>query len=439
MKLGATLLLAELAETFSDYREQNELSQHIAERATANDVDLLLDLNRKTKLEQVVQASQSALIRLIDPNDGATLDKMSKSRHPNTAAAFERVALSMGHRLPLKTLRDGLRAKKTWSRLLSIYALAEKGDSQDFTALKGILKTKVSDKIKRALFKTMVRMEVRAVSHGGMSVLEDYLPKSDSLVVCDPIWFIPISLPQSTALDPDKIVAALEVLDANCEFQDIDRLILYYPYYPDLVSTAIYNNFGSSHVRKLRTLLRRMPFEPSSRELVYALCKHGAKNDFSFLFNLFLHYGQAIRVRNPHDVVNRIAALATRSHLPLLKKVLDTTDFWDYYKTSSAPEPSIPVASYENKYLMQRLAASAFGRVARRSEIATVYRMLGHKYWVIWHPALYAIRRHGNVRDLKNLLEIASTSTSSTDGQIAAICLLDEKIYPLTDKAPSGK
>ncbi|GAH33002.1 unnamed protein product [marine sediment metagenome] len=183
----------------------------------------------------------------------------------------------------------------------------------------------------------------------------------------------------------------------------------------------------------MKTILSKVCLEPSARELVYALCKFGGEDEFSFLFKLFLNYKDGIRFWNPFAVVNRISDMATKKHIALLEKVINTKEFWQYYKWEDRPEPKIPLSDYSNVYFIKRLAGTAFGKVATRAKFPIVYKMLCHDYWIIRNAALEAIRKHGNTNDIGTLLERAIGAPTKSEGLVEAICIIDDKTNKIKD------
>ena len=160
-----------------------------------------------------------------------------------------------------------------------------------------------------------------------------------------------------------------------------------------------------------------------------------AEEDFLFLFELFLNCDKRIEFWNPFSVVKRVSALATRRHLPLLEGIIATKEFWHYYRDGERPEPQIQVRDFDNVYFIKRLAGVALGKIAPRSKMRTVFKMLQHEYWVIRNAALEAISKHGNQNDLDPLLEIASAAPAQPQGLIQAICKIDEKINRIANSS----
>jgi hypothetical protein len=405
IKIGERPQLLMLAKAFSDYKEQHELSKYISKFATSGDIELLIELNRK-KAEQVNQASQFALIRLTNLEDEAILENMANSNKRNTILTYEKIALNLGEDFSLEEAREGLHSRELWRRLLSIYALSKRGDREDLIELKHILEKKVPQKIKTAITKTIVRLAIRL---GDEKVFDESLNSSNKFTV-------------------EK---TLEAIEAPSQVVDIDKLFLLYETYQSLVSKAIFNISTITDIAKLKEILCKISLDPPARGFVYALCKVGGEDEFSFLFNLFLNYQGEITFWNPFAVVNAISNLATTSHLPLLVKVVKVADFWNYYKEKDRPEPSMPIKDYSNAYFIKRLTGTAFGKVATRKEFDTIFEMLSHDYWIIRNAALEAVRKHGTMDDLKQVLEKLSGKVLEKNGLVEAICIIDEKIYPL--------
>jgi hypothetical protein len=404
IKLGERPNLSELAKAFSDYKEQHELSLFIKEFATSKDIELLIELNRR-RAEKVVEASQIALSYLITLDDKAVLENMVKSNNRNIILTLEKVALKLGEELSLGEIRKGLGSKELYQKVLSIYALAKKGDSEDLIELKNILQKKVPQKIKAAIIKTIVRLAIRLKNR---ELFEENLNSSNKFVV-------------------EKM---LEAIDGPSELTDIEKLFGFYEIFPFLVSKAIFNISTQSVIAKLKGILHKISLEPPAREFVYALCRFGSEEEFSFLFNLFLDYPGEIGFWNQFAVVNEISNLAAMSHLTLLENVINKKDFWSYYSEKGRPTVTMPIKNYVNAYFIKRLAGTAFGKVATRTEFDTIYKMLRHDYWIIRNAALEAIRKHGSMDDLKQFLEMLGEGVLENSGLVEAICIIDDKLYP---------
>lgn len=405
IKIGERPQLSILARAFSDYKEQHELSAYISKFATSKDMELLVGLNRK-KAEQVIQASQFALIKFITLDDNKFLENMAKSNNKNTKLTFEKIALKLGKEFSLKEAREGLHSKELWQRLLSIHALSEKGNMEDLIELNDMLRKKVPQKIKAAITKTIVRLAIRL---GDEKIFDESLTSGNNFTV-------------------EKTI---EAIDAPSQVVGVDKLFALYENYPFLVSRAIYNISIVADIAKLKEILSKITLGPSAREFVYALCKVGSEDEFSFLFNLFLNYEGEISFWNPFAVVNELSNLATTNHLSLLGGVVKAKDFWNYYKEEDRPDLSMPIKDYSNAYFIKRLAGTAFGKIATQNEFDIIFKMLSHNYWIIQNAALEAIRKHGTMDDLKQILEMISGKVLEIYGLVEAICIIDDKNYPL--------
>jgi len=168
-----------LAGSFSDYKEQNELSRYISDFATTDDIELLIVLNRK-KTEEVVRASQTALVQLLSLSDEAVLEKMARSNSRDTMLTFEKVALKLGETVELMSIREGLRSRKLSRRLLSVYALSGKGNSDDLLELQDLLRSKIPQKLRAAVTKSISMLAIRLRNS---EVLEDNLRSSNKFTV----------------------------------------------------------------------------------------------------------------------------------------------------------------------------------------------------------------------------------------------------------------
>lgn len=195
------------------------------------------------------------------------------------------------------------------------------------------------------------------------------------------------------------------------------------------VSRAIQAIATRRNVSVLKKILSKVTLEPSARDLVYALSTVGGEAEFTFIFKLFLRYKENINFWNTFAVVNKVSELANKSHIPMLRIVINAEEFWHYYAHDERPKHKIPIANYENIYFLKRLAGTAFGAVATRREFPSILKMLRHDYWVIRNAALEGIRKWGSIRDLSKLLAMSASigNMYQNEGVIKAICLLDEK------------
>jgi len=409
VKLGDKPQLSALAEAFSDYKRQIELAGYITDLATNADIELLVALNRK-KAEEVVRASEAALVRLATIGNTDLLKRVALSNSRNTSLAFERVALKVGQALRLSNIREGLRSEEFWRRLLSIYALPAKGKADDIQALHGILRSKVPQKLRNAATKSITRLALRLDQP---EIIRTNLRSSDRLTV-------------------EK---TLEAIDTPSMFFTIEELFSFYKAYPLPSAGAIYNTCVPSDRARLRKILMTVRLEPPARALVYALCKIGNEEDFSFLFRLLRDYSGVVNFWNAIAVVERISDLAKVSHMSLLQRIINAEEFWRYYGEKERPKSKIAVANFDNVYFMKRLAAAAFGKVATHSQFPTIYRMLKHDYWVVRNGALHAIKRYGNADDLEMLVKEAIEHPSEAESLVTAICALDEMINKIGEDA----
>ena len=402
IKLGEKPKLSVLAESFSDYKEQNELSLYISDFATRDDIELLIALNKK-RAEEIVNSSATALVKLLGVSDEAVLERLAKSNSENLMVTCERVALKLGDSAELRTVREGLSSRVFWQRLMSIYAVSVNGDRSDLAELQGLLQGKLSQKLRRAVLRSITRLATRLQDDG---ILESNLCATDKFIV-------------------ENTISAI---DGPSQLLSVDRLFSLYETYPFLVSRAICNMSQLSDVPKIKEILSKVPLGPSTRELVYAICRFGSPDEFTFLFKLFLDYREEISFWNAFAVVNRISHMATPAHLPLIEKVVGAKEFWNYYKDGNRPSPRMPLGDYSNVYFIKRLAGTAFGRIATREQFPIIFKMLQHEYWIIRHAALEAIRNHGNEDDLGELLEMALDRPSASGGLVEALSIIDDKI-----------
>ena len=112
----------------------------------------------------------------------------------------------------------------------------------------------------------------------------------------------------------------------------------------------------------------------------------------------------------------------------MLMNIINRQEFWSYYREDERPRPMVQIGNYENLYFLKRLAAVAFGRVARRTEWPIILKMLSHNYWVVRNAALMAVERVGKRTDIPPLLTTSlARPTEGNEGLIEALCILDKK------------
>ncbi len=310
--------------------------------------------------------------------------------------------MRLGEILDLRDIRGGLHSNELWRKLFCIHALSVKGGKDDLTELQNLLLGKPTQRLRAAATKSIARL---ALKLGEPEILNTNLFSSDETTILE----------------------TLSAIDAQSELVTLATLKLLYHKYPQEVCKAIYRVSLPSDLPQLKSILLGLRLEPPTREIVYAICRHGHEDEFSFLFQLFLNYEGEIRFWNPFSVVDRVSDLAGPRHLPLLKRIVGASDFWEYYKEKDRPEPKMPVKDYSNAYFIKRLAGTAFGKIAARKEYPLVIDMLQHDYWIIRNAALTAIKKYGRVDDLETLVVKALNSESSAEGLIEAISVIDDK------------
>ena len=164
IRIGEPPQLFVFADAFSDYKQQHQLSRHILDFGTIEDIGLLMVLNRR-RTEDVVNASRDALVRLIEPEHQAILQEimpvMAPSKRLQTVKMFEAVAMKVGETSALNSIREGLSSRQLWQQLLSIYALSSKGQREDLSELRHMMQKKMPNKLRTAIRKTIVRLELR--------------------------------------------------------------------------------------------------------------------------------------------------------------------------------------------------------------------------------------------------------------------------------------
>ena len=402
IKTGAPVTLLALAAEFSDWKNQHELSGYIERFANKQDLNLLLQLNRK-KAEEIVRASRQAIACVLSAKDEVKLEMLADSKSKHLVETFETVALKVSEELNLSELHSWLTSKSRWRRLLAIIGLVKRGSRSDIAGLKNL------------------SLQARSKSENAQAV---------TAVARLAIRFHETSLLNKLLVPSNRFVfeRTLTAIDGPSHALKVANLAGLYEDYSTDVARAIRKCSTPADIKILRQLLTQSELDPPARELVYAICDHGGPEEFTFLFRLFQMTEEAIKFWNPLSVVNRVAGLATRKHVQMLMNVINRQEFWSYYHEDERPRPVVQLGNFENLYFLKRLAAVAFGRVARRTEWPIILKMLSHDYWVVRNAALRAVERVGKRTDILPLLNKSlARPTEENEGLIEALCILDRK------------
>jgi hypothetical protein len=179
----------------------------------------------------------------------------------------------------------------------------------------------------------------------------------------------------------------------------------------------------------LKKTLKRMKLDPPAREIVLAVCEQGGQGEFDFLWGLFAKCQHRIDFWNAGVVFRAMANLAGKKHLSLLTKIIETKEFWEYYPEDQRPRKRIPAADFENVYFIRRLSGIAYARIALRSQLGRLMKLLGHNYWVICDAVADKIIKLAKRSDLPRLVENAISSELDNDAIIKVLCSLDKKFH----------
>ena len=264
IKLGDRPQLSVLAELFSGYKQQVELSAYINDLATSADIDLLVSLNRK-RTEDVVRASEAALTRILTLSDAEPLERMALSKSRNTALAFEHLSLEIGKSISLTDIREGLKLVRALEKIVICTCVASQRRGRGSAEVAENPAPKSIPKDQGLVTKSITRLSLRL---GHSDIIQANLHAGDRFIV-------------------EK---TLEAVDSPSRFPTIGDLFSFYETYPLLSAMAIYKACVPSDRRRLRQILSKVRLEPTARELVYALCKVGKEDDFQFLFFLLYNY-----------------------------------------------------------------------------------------------------------------------------------------------------
>jgi len=403
IKLGEPMSLEEVADLFSDYKLKSELGEFILKLATPNDISLLLKLHRKRR-EEVVDASEKALLNLVSLPDGDLLDQLGKSNTQSSRRLFEILSLKCAKLLSLEDIRSMWKTRKLRNKLLSLYALGIKGERTDFDWLQEVLKEKkLNKKFKLAVVKSLVRLSARFEK---ADIVKSFLRKGAG----------PVRR------------ATLEALEAPIPNLTLKDILIHYKEFPRETASAVRRLATEKDFPFIQESLKKIKLDPPAREIVMAVCDKGGEADFDFLWDLFTKYQHRVDFWNASVVLRAMAKLAGRRHLPLLNEIIQLEEFWEYFPRDERPSRRISVADFDNLYFIRRLVGITYAEIAGRSQFRKLLKLLEHNYWIISDAAADAVINLAKPSDLPQIIE-RTISFRQQYGIIKVLCNLDERFH----------
>lgn len=404
IRSGEQIPLQEVAEHFSDYKLKSELGELILKLARADDIPLLLRLHRK-KAEEVVDASEKALLKLVPLSNEDILNRLAKSTSQSSRLLFESLSLKYAQELSLKDVRNMWRAGEHWKKLLSLYALGKKGMKEDLEWLQELLEIrKLSKKYQVAVVKSIVRLASRSKK---AEIFQSLLRNQD----------------------PSIITATLEALEKPFPGLKFKEVLTHYKKLPFEAAKAARGLASKRDLPVLKETLKRIILDPPARDIVLAVCENGGEDEFEFLLKLFLDCKHRIDFWNAPVVFREIAKLAGREHLSRLDTIIGSREFWEYHHRDARPSQKIPAAEFDNLYFIKRLVGVTYATVAGRRQFRKLRELIKHDYWIIWNAAADAVVRLSKASDLPQFIEDAISSERHQDAILKVSCGLDERSY----------
>ena len=404
IKSGEQISLHEVVEHFSDYKLKVELGEFILKLASPDDIPLLLRLHRK-KAEEVVYASERALLKLVSLSKEEILNQIAKSTTSSSRHIFEILSLKYAKDLSLEYIRNMYKAKEPWKRFISLYALGEKGIKKDLEWLQVLFETgKLSKKYQVAVVKSIIRLSLR---FNKIKKVQSLLRNQNPLI----------------------ITASLEALEKPFPYLKLKKVFIHYKKFPFKTAKAIRELASKRDLAFLKEILKKIRLNPPARDIILAVCDNGGENEFEFLLKLFLDCEHQIDFWNAPVVFKEIAKLARYKHLSHLDKIIKSREFWKYHHRDERPKQKIPVIEFNNLYFVKRLVGVTYAKIASRKQFEKLRELLKHDYWIIWNAAANAIVKLSNTSDLPKFIEDAISSGKPQDAIIKVLCDLDERFY----------
>lgn len=403
IKSGQKIPLEEVAQHFSDYKMKDELGDFIVKLARLEDVPLLLHLSRK-RAEEVAEASTEVLLKLLSVSDHDILRELAQSSSQKSGRLFEALSLRLARGLHLRDIRAMWTAAEPWKKLLSVYALGERGRESDQQWLDLLLKTpKLAKRYQVAAVKSITRLACR---FRRPDTIRSLLKRSQMVVK-----------------------ATLESLEKPLPGLKPKELLRHYERFPFETAKALRGIATREHLPFLKRTLKAVPLFPAARDILLAICDNGGEREFDFLFKLFLDCPHRIEFWNPMRVFRAVGSLASKKHASTLEDLIQLNEFWEYYPRAKRPSPKIPAVEFDNVYFIKRLVGVSYACIARRRHLSNLLKLLRHQYWIIWNPAAEALIDMAKPEDLPQFVEEVLSSPADDYGIVKVLCGVDAQVY----------
>lgn len=400
-----TFKLERILRPFKDYELKPELAEHVKLFSKPNDVDILLKLYR-SKAEEVSDASAEVLCRIINNDKHPILYKLVFSESVRLRYLFEMLICSGAKKTKLNYYRNFESIDDKVSQAIAIYSLGETGGRQDIQLIKKWLKKrKRNEKISYAGWYAITRIASRLRD----SVLATKLLRSEKSVIK---------------------IASLNAITREGLASNFDKLFSIRRIPRGLLCNTLLRISSKKDIPVLKRYLSKVSLDNFTRKVVLAISKLGGPKEFNYLLNLFLGYPRKIDFWNHVKVVTDVGGLCDRKSLRRLKKIINSSEFWEYFG-KNRPADAIPVKNFENLPLIRRIVAYAFCKIASSKEKPTLRRMLWHNYNWISYLAAIALARVSNEKDLDGLVNrvLSRDKREHLKNAIKAVCLIDEKLH----------
>jgi hypothetical protein len=401
---GSKFDLSDLADAFSDYKLQDELSGFIRLFATGADISLLLRLRRKNA-ELVRAAAYERLTELIKSPDEQLLTKLARISNSDDTRLLFNVLASDAAPSPLTEQRANIRGPKLTKRLFAICGLSMHGTAEDIELIEARMRTKRSGRVEKELCAFSLARWAQARRRQRM--LKDLLSGPDQ----------PCS-------------AALAALDGSRGGVNCRQLLAQYRRLPFDVAAAVRRTATRRDYAELKRFLSLTRFTPPCRDLLCGLLRAGGAKGAQWVLKAIGGKDYEVRFWNV-PVLGQAMRQAVSSEIkPWLTDLAQSDEFWTYTFRERGKKP-LPVKAFENLYLFKRLLGFALPSVCGVEDWELLRRLVSHDYW---HVQASAADRVGLLATAEHLAELVEDARSEAKvapdpGFVYALNLLDERLY----------
>jgi HEAT repeat protein len=403
--------LALVVETLSSYADKVELAQYLRQSKTSRDRVLLLSLSRDKREE--VAAEAKCLLTEMFPRIDTTFKALALSRSETKRKLLRLLIKNIADPNHIDRYRTFQNINDLALRVIYIYCLGEVGDASDVSHLRQFADRKrLNRRVSIAFWYALTRIYSRL---GLSEDVKHILAKKDGSIFEAAV----------AALTRKGLGRDLSFLLAQAKFSEQRTRI---------VCDALTDLVIRTDRKILREFLSSARLHNNTRGAVLALCQVGNSSDCAYILRLVGKAQYKIDLYNHVRIAEALSSICSHRLGVRLKRYLNCPEFWKYIEGGKKrPRSRLPIKETENQALIRRLLAACFLKVASRSEIWLIMKLLGHNYAWIAKKAAERIGEIGNERDLdklnERLLRKGDLETDESTQILDGLCAIDQRLY----------